>query len=420
MKTAKTYSVAIGCVISFLCFSLAAQQTRPSIAKVPGDEETTERLANYQELKRLGYSEREIFEDLGNANFLSERYETALFWYDKLNVLSKGNMGNGYQNRYKYALKRTSPGHVPGISDNKDWVASVKSDYVGRKQSLASQSAGGDERFRALDFQQGSFRFSEDQSLSAHLPAGAENKDADGLNLYEAPAAYTKDGNTAYFSKAVYVKPLYGIFSKKELIHKIYKAEKINGQWQSIQEVALGPKNSSTIHPSISEDGNRLFFASDMPGTFGKYDIYVADINNDGSFGIPKNLGEKVNTDTNDLYPNVNNNSTLFFASEGRKGFGGLDVYMAQVVETNVRQAVNLGSNINSAEDDFSILLETGKGMGYVMSNRGSNVNDVQRVAFSYSDARISAGDNRYKHNISEIINADLKVDYSSSVFEDE
>ncbi len=419
MKTAKTYSVAIGCVISFLCCTLAAQQSRPSIPKLPGDKETSERLANYQELKGLGYSDREIFEDLGNASFLSERYETAIFWYDKLNDLSKGNMGNGYQSRHEYALEVTNPGHVPGITDNKDWVASVKSDYRSRKQSLASVSAGPDERFRALDFQQGNFRYSEDQALTA-LPAGADKRDADGLNLYEAPAAYTKDGNTAYFSKAVYVKPLYGIFSKKELVHKIYKSEKINGRWQPIEQVALGPKNSSTIHPSISEDGNRLFFASDMPGTFGKYDIYVADINSDGSFGIPKNLGEKINTGDNDLYPNVNNNSTLFFASEGRKGFGGLDVYMAQVVETSVRQAVNLGSHINSAEDDFSVLLESGKGMGYVMSNRGTSANDVQRVAFSYSDARMPAEDNRYKYNISEIINADLKVDYSSSVFEDE
>ena len=70
---------------------------------------------------------------------------------------------------------------------------------------------------------------------------------------YNAPIAITEDGRTAYFSKAVYTKPLVGVFSKKELVHRIFKANNVNGEWQNIKEVALVPKHYSAIHPTVCE-----------------------------------------------------------------------------------------------------------------------------------------------------------------------
>src|SRR5690606_34663575 len=129
----------------------------------------------------------------------------------------------------------------------------------------------------------------------------------------------------------------------------------------------------SVKHPAVSADGKRLFFASDMRGGYGQYDIYVAEVNRDGSVGVSKNLGPKVNTKEDELYPNLHNGTLLFFASAGHGGFGGLDLYATQVVHNSLTQAVNLGGHINSGSDDYAIALDPEKKTGLVVSNRGHN-----------------------------------------------
>ncbi len=403
MKNAITYNVAFGCIITlFSCYSFAQGKKSP-IMNVTETPETYKRIDNYLELKNLGYKEQEIFEDLGNANFLVENYETALFWYRKLRDISEdGKLTTSYRERYTYALHKTGESDVASVS-NKDWFAAIKQDYQ-INDGLA------DRRFHSpVASQYPDLK----QKIAAQFNL-KPSKDAD--NEYDAPIAVSTDGNTAYFSMSTLVKPMYGVFSKKQLVHKIYKVEKVEGQWKNIQEVALSPKYSSAKHPAISADGKRLFFASDMPGTFGKFDIYVAEIQSDGSLGTAKNLGRKVNTDKDDLYPSILSGNTLCFASEGHKGFGGLDLFMAQVDHQTVGRPVNLGAAINSLADDFSISVSE-NGLGYVMSNRGENRETVQRVAFT-NTIRTTAQE---KHgDIFEILNSNSKMDYTSSHFEND
>lgn len=214
---------------------------------------------------------------------------------------------------------------------------------------------------------------------------------------------------------------MYGIFSKKEQLHKIYRADKVNGEWTNIKEVAAAPpEHSSAKHPAISSDGKRLFFASNMPGSYGDFDIYVSEINGDGTLGTAKNLGPKVNTKKNDLYPKVVGNKTLFFASEGRRGgYGGLDVYMTQVSKKKVDLAVNLGSDINSEDDDFAIAFTSENGKAYVMSNRGSGKNAVERIAFTYAE-ETDLSEDKNEYNLMEALNSESQIRYTSSIFEDE
>ena len=203
------------------------------------------------------------------------------------------------------------------------------------------------------------------------------------------------------------------------MVHKIYRAEKINGQWKNIKEVALSPKYYSSMHPAVSKDGKRLFFASDMPGSFGKYDIYVSAINKDGSMGVAKNLGEKVNTKKNDLYPNLAGGTTLFYASDGHEGHGGLDVFMVQVFHKKVGWSVNLGSPINSDKDDFSISLN-GNGSGYVMSNRGNMEDAVQQVAFQFLNPKNDKQEVDGEYNFAEVFSTEVKANFASSVYDDD
>ena len=413
MKNTLTYKVAFGCCMIFFCYSLSAQHTKNN----SDGYEANKRQNHYQELKHLGYTDTEVFEDLGNANFLTKNYQAALFWYKKLKGISRnGALSNSYLERFHYAQMKTATADASNALDDKDWLATVKADYHIKGRPIENTGAS----YTQVNFKDRIDQLLVDQGLVENDLKFTNSKTLSDHNTYKAPIALTADGNTAYFSKAVYLKPKYGIFSKKELVHKIYKADKVHGEWKNIRQVALAPKHYSSLHPTVSNDGKRLFFASNMPGTFGKYDIYTSTIHRDGTLGIAKNLGKKVNTEENDLYPNIVGNNTLFFASEGRKGHGGLDIYRVQVDRKKVGLAVNLGSPINSVEDDFSIRFMSGKGTGYVMSNRGKKKGSIQKVVFSYSDKRKSILEERREYNLLEAFHTDSKTNYSTTVFKDE
>ena len=249
---------------------------------------------------------------------------------------------------------------------------------------------------------------------------GSNNQDQQPmLNGYIPSMTVTQDGKTAYFSKVSEQKPLYGLFSKKEMVHEIYRAEKVNGKWTNITKLDVCSKYASAKHPTISEDGSRLFFASNMKGTYGKFDIYVADVKKDGTLGVSKNLGPKVNTKEDELYPNLYNGTLLFFASEGRDGFGGLDLYATQVAYNSLTTSVNLGSHINSSRDDYAIQLDLEEGLSYVVSNRGKN-NSIEQVTISYrrqpmDDTMVASRD----ENLKSALNAESAYEYTSTSFED-
>ena len=236
---------------------------------------------------------------------------------------------------------------------------------------------------------------------------------------YVPKMSMTKDGKVAYFSQASQQKPLYGVFSKKEVIHEIYRAEKINGEWKNVTKLDVCPKYASAKHPTISDDGKRLFFASNMRGSYGKYDIYVAEVKTDGSLGVSKNLGPKVNTKEDELYPNIYNGTLLFFASEGREGFGGLDLYATQVSYNSLTPSVNLGGHINSSRDDYAIQLNPEKGLSYVVSNRGQN-HTIAQITVAYGkqnkeNTMVAYNDEK----LETALNDGTSYEYTSTSFED-
>ena len=381
MKSSPIYKLTLVLVVSLFAFKLNAQKQTIEAAK---------RIDDYLELLKQGYSEIEIFQDLGNVNFLTENYDAAVFWYEKLkNSVQVGSLSSSYQERYEYAQNQLK-GNTS--NQNKDWAAIIKSDY-GVAPSISEQ---------------------QNKIPSIAGINSSTNNDED----FTPEMSITRDGKTAYFSKIVYVKPEFGVFSKKEPIHVIYKASNVNGEWKNIQKIAVSPKHYSAKHPTVSEDGSRLFFASNMPGTYGKFDIYVSDIKPDGSLGVAKNLGPKVNTKKNDLYPSLKNGTLLFFASEGRKGYGGLDIFAVQVAKNTLTESVNLGSSINSAYDDFSLALVPEKGMGYVMSNRGKK-SKVSQIAITYSKPVDASLVEKSEEGLMKALHANKGTDYSSTVFEE-
>ncbi|MGB5170458.1 TolB family protein [Eudoraea sp.] len=428
MNTLILYRLTISSFLMLLSLSLCAQKTKSSPAHSELIKESNKRIKDYQDLSAMGYNDIQIFQDLGNVNFLVENFEAAVFWYTKLMQVSEnGVIGPGYYERYQYALEQTNPTtSSSSLPPGKDWWASIKEDYEKRGKSYrelpfgALEAASIDKGSKKSDAIPTHGDLTELDFADEEFNNPAYGKMDPFENVMETAMSITEDGKTAYFSKGIYIEPKFGIFSKKQLVHKIYEAKKVKGKWTQIREIALAPKYYSSLNPTISADGKRLFFASDMPGTFGNYDIYVTDRKKDGSFGIAKNLGEKVNTKKDDLYPNLANGNLLFFASNGRKGHGGLDVYMVQVDQKKVGKSVNLGAPINSAQDDFSIILKTDKNTGYVMTNRGKDNQKLHKVAFTINPKKEKVLDEQRNREIFNAIHGDIQIDYSNTVFEDQ
>jgi outer membrane protein OmpA-like peptidoglycan-associated protein len=157
----------------------------------------------------------------------------------------------------------------------------------------------------------------------------------------------------------------------------IYKAELINGKWDNVSMLPFSSDYYSVQHPFLTKDGKKLYFASDMPGSNGgSFDIYVVDINNDGTYSPPRNLGDVVNTNKKEQFPFLTEDGTLYFASDGHQGNGNLDIFMSlKLNDTEYDKPLNLGSTINSEMDDFNFILDEKKEKGYLASNRTGDDN---------------------------------------------
>ena len=363
-----------------------------------GDKEATQRIDDYLNLLNQGYSEFEIFQDLGNANLLSENYESAAFWYERLleNTADQSQIQR-FHKRLVYANDKLM-GKLG--NDKTDWSKTIMNDY---------KTTGPSEYFMNVSTVMASSGTNLKNTNHGTVPKEGS---------YTPRLTVTANGKVAFFSKAVAQKPETGIFSKKEIVYEIYRAENINGKWKNIKKVDVCPKYYSAKHPTVSQDGTRLFFASNMPGTYGKYDIYVSEIRSDGSLGQPKNLGSKVNTRKDDMYPSLVNGSTLVFASNGRKGQGGLDLFAVTVEGNRLGKSKNLGNRINSRYDDFALTFSPSKGMGFVLSNRGDQ-ETVAQYAFAPKESNLAEVE-KDDQKLWKALNDKNKTEYSSTVFEDQ
>ncbi len=164
----------------------------------------------------------------------------------------------------------------------------------------------------------------------------------------------------------------------KDSVLKIYQAQKSTDDWVNIQELPFCSDNFSTAHPSLSSDGSKLYFSSNRPGGFGGMDIYVVEKLGD-RWSAPKNLGAKVNTKGNEIFPFIYGNDILFFSSNGLGGLGDLDVFFTDVNQVDTFQPVNLEAPINSAKDDVGFILSKDGKKGFIGSNRpnGSGGDDI-------------------------------------------
>ena len=151
---------------------------------------------------------------------------------------------------------------------------------------------------------------------------------------------------------------------------EIFTSQRSSASWSAPQKFeVVGDTLSSFGHPSVSPSGEWLYFTSDMPGGYGGYDIWR--INLKERSGSLENLGEFINTPGNEQYPYMRTDSTLYFASDGHAGMGGLDLFRADHTPSGGWNVVNMGWPVNSPADDFGITFARGSESGFFSSNRG-------------------------------------------------
>lgn len=191
---------------------------------------------------------------------------------------------------------------------------------------------------------------------------------------HESSATLSADGKTMYFNRSGEKRVQIG--NEKVAMIKIYKAEFVDGKWTNVTMLPFSSDSYSVEHPFLTKDGKQLYFASDMPGSLGLMDIYVVDVNENGVYSPPRNLGPSINTNQREQFPFVTEDGALYFASDGHQGNGNLDIFMSlKLSDTEFDKPLNLGSTINSEMDDFNFILDEKNDKGYFASNRTGDDN---------------------------------------------
>lgn len=200
-------------------------------------------------------------------------------------------------------------------------------------------------------------------------------------SMHESNIIFTKDGKIIYFTRNNYKNGRRGKNEEKISNLQIFKAELVNGKWTNVISLPFNSDNYSVEHPALSSDEKILYFASDMPGTLGSFDIYSVAVN-EGAFGTPQNLGAGINTDKREQFPFVSKDNKLYFSSDGHLGYGSLDVFVSEIENGTYKKANNIGLPVNSNLDDFAFNIDSDTKEGYFSSNRagGKGSDDIYQL----------------------------------------
>ena len=374
-------------------------------------------IQSYEDLVEDGYTEEEIFKNLGNANYLNANYQEASNWYGQLFQLGITDIDPEYMYRYAQTLKslekydasdvwmnkfktaRSNDQRALAFGNNEDYLEQIEERsgrYELKNLGLNSKVSDFAPSFYGKDLvfstardsglvSKNIHRWNNGAFLNLYKATGDDQGNFTELDkldrklnkkTHESSTAFTKDGKTMYFTRN---NSNNGKFSRDEegiSRLKIYRADLIDEEWGNIVELPFNGDSYSVAHPTLNNDETKLYFASDMPGTAGESDIFSVEINDDGTFGAPQNLGPQINTEARETFPFVTASDILYFSSDGHPGLGGLDVFGTDL-KNDSGKVLNVGRPLNGEEDDFSYIVNEETKKGYFASNRkGGQGND--------------------------------------------
>ncbi len=416
--------------LSVLCSAGQAQNTKVKKANKEYDKFAyIDATKTYERIAEKGYKSADLFQKLANAYYFNANLEKAAKWYGELFAMNE-EVAPEYYYRYAQSLKsigeyakadqmlvlfnKKSSEDLRGkiFNDKQNYMDIIKANsgryiikdaginsaysdygsaYAGNKLIFTSSRDTG-------SFSQRKHKWSN-QYFTNMYSADITPKDAPGVTedsltvpekfakninsrFHESTPVFTKDGLTMYFTRNNFNNGKKGKDANKITLLKIYKATLKEGKWNNAQELPFNNDGYSVAHPTLSADEKTMYFASDMPGTYGQSDIWKVALNADGSFGTPENLGAAINTEGKESFPVITNENELYFATDGHPGIGGLDIFMSRMnADGSFKAPINIGAPANSPQDDFAYLIDTKTRKGFLTSNRegGKGYDDIYK-----------------------------------------
>ncbi|TKD56515.1 OmpA family protein [Flavobacterium sp. ASW18X] len=413
-------------ILLYTCISLVCAAQTSTLKKIDKKYDNyaySDAIVGYETLIKKGYSTTEVLKRLGNSNYLVANYKEAAKWYEKL--VTSDDFDSDPEFIYRYATTLRS---LENYKESDEWMQKFQALNTDDQRAInfnKNRDYLEDIKSRAGTFSVNSLSINTTESdfSPAFIPEGvlfASARDtgmfsknihswntktfldlfkskvtasgdlAEPLKMdksinkktHESSPALSPDGTTLYFTRNNSTNGNFSRDSEGVSRLKIFKASLINGEWKKVQELPFNGKEYSVAHPTVSADGKWLYFASDMPGTLGASDIFKVAIKEDGSYGEPINLGNKINTEGTESFPFITKEEVLFFASNGHPGLGGLDMFATKLDQEEPLPVINLGTPVNSIEDDFSLILNSESKQGYFASNRegGQGSDDIYGI----------------------------------------
>tara|TARA_R110002033_G_scaffold95642_1_gene144646 strand:+ start:966 stop:2960 length:1995 start_codon:yes stop_codon:yes gene_type:complete len=401
------------------------------------------------EVANNGYKSSDLFQKLANSFYFQNKMEEASKWYGELMKLNEV-IDPEYYFRYALALK--------GIKDyegSDKWMEKFNTlkpnDLRGKafvskvdyKSAIDEMSRDDIELFNldintelsdfgTTEYENGIvfassrgggrlYKWNEEPYLDIYT---AEKKEDDS---YEEPKSIGDNVNTKFHESSAVFSPngKYMFFTRNNFFRSKYKEDAVginrlqlyratlseDSIWGSIHKIHFNSLDYSVAHPALNLTGTKLYFASDMPGTFGQSDIFVVDVNEDGTLGEPENLGSSINTEGQESFPFVNTDGDLYFSSTGFPGLGGLDVFVSKGTDQKIMSGSsrnfpieNVSEPINSAWDDFGYYENLVTKRVYFSSNREGGKGSDDIYTFKYPEIKLMVEGTVQDVNTKELI----------------
>lgn len=376
------------------------------------------------EVANKGYKSVDLFQKLGDSFYYQNKMEDAAKWYGELIMLEEV-IEPEYYFRYALALKGIKDYEAsdkwmkkfnelkPEDRRGKAFISKVDYKSVIEEQSRDDieiinlefntelSDFGTTEYENAIVFSSArgggrKYRWNEQPYLDIYTVEKEENGtfgEAQAIGgkvntkFHESSAIFSPNGRYMFFTRNNFYRLKYKEDDTGINRLQLYRATRSeDGTWDEIHKVHFNSEDYSVAHPALNLTGSRLYFASDMPGTFGQSDIFVVDVKDDGTLGDPKNLGSAINTEGQESFPFINTDGDLYFSSNGYPGLGGFDVFKSKELDQKVAAGSNrnfsidnAGKPVNSAFDDFGYYENLVTKRVYFSSNRegGKGSDDI-------------------------------------------
>ncbi len=408
--------------VSVFSFNIYSQKTKLANADKKYDNYAyIDAIKTYEKVAEKGYKSAPMFEKIGNAYYFNGELEKAVKWYAELFAMPDTTIETPYYYRYAQSLRAIGDNDKAdqilkefekiSANDSRAKLFKANTNYLDEIKANSGRYKIENAAINSQYSDYGSSFYNNKIVFTSARDTGSLGQrkhtwtDQHFTNLYsadlgedmspsnpvkfnrdlkskfnEATPVFTKDGKTVYFTRNNYLKGKKGKNENGITLVKLYKATLEGENWTNIEPLSFTSDSFSTAHPTLSPDEKILYFASDMPGTLGLSDIFKVQINEDGSFGTPVNLGPTINTEGRETFPFVSQENELYFASDGHPGVGGLDIFMSKINDDgSLNRVQNIGMDANSPKDDFAYIIDTKSRKGFLSSNRdgGQGYDDI-------------------------------------------